>query len=112
MIVTPGCREQTNFILMRCFLYQADASEYLRQSGLSHNHPHSVMVTLRRDCPLVAPPPPVEIPRWRLIRQKKCKQPRDLRLTPIQPPKEPQFLEITSPFVGYCVSPTPVARVK
>ncbi|XP_028410021.1 androglobin-like isoform X2 [Dendronephthya gigantea] len=89
----------------------ADASEKLRQSGLSHNHPHSVMVTLRRDCPFVAPPPPVEIPRWRLIRQKKHKQPRDPRLTPITPPKEPQFLEITSPFVGYCVSPTPVARV-
>ncbi|CAB3995944.1 androglobin-like isoform X3 [Paramuricea clavata] len=90
----------------------ADASEKLRQSGLSHNHPHSVMVTLRRDCPLVAPPPPVEIPRWRLIRHKKRKQPRDPRLTPIEPPKEPQFLEITSPFVGYCVSPTPVPRVK
>jgi len=60
----------------------------------------------------VAPPPPVEIPRWKLIRQKKKKQPIEPPLTPPEPPKDPQFLEITSPFVNYNVSPIPVSRAR
>ena len=91
---------------------QADASEKLRQAGLSHNHPHPVMLTTARDCPLVPPPPPVQIPRWKLIRQKKKKQPVEPALTPPEPPKEPQFLEIVSPFLNHKVSPIPVSRAR
>ncbi|XP_078372473.1 androglobin-like isoform X6 [Oculina patagonica] len=90
----------------------ADASEKLRQSGLSHNHPHTVMLTTARDCPLVPPPPPVQIPRWKLIRQKKKKQPVEPALTPPEPPKDPQFLEIVSPFLNHKVSPIPVSRAR
>ncbi|KAK3749551.1 hypothetical protein QZH41_007285 [Actinostola sp. cb2023] len=90
----------------------ADASEKLRLSGLSHNHPHPVLVTAIRDCLLVAPPPPIEIPRWKLIRQKKKKQPVEPPLTPPEPPKDPQFLEVTSPFVNYNVSLIPVSRAR
>ncbi|XP_048577844.1 androglobin isoform X3 [Nematostella vectensis] len=90
----------------------ADASEKLRQSGLSHNHPHPVMVTMIRDTPLVAPPPPIEIPRWKLIRQKKKKQPIEPPITPPEPPRDPKFLEVTSPFVNYNVSPIPVSRAR
>lgn len=90
----------------------ADASEKLRQSGLSHNHPHPVLLTTVRDCPLVPPPPPVQIPRWKLIRQKKKKQPVEPALTPPEPPKDPQFLEVVSPFLNHKVSPIPVSRAK
>lgn len=69
------------------------------------------MVTYRRDCPLVAPPPPVEVPRWRLIRTKKRKIPQEGSLNPVEPPKEQQFLEIASPLVGFSVSPIPVYSV-
>ena len=91
---------------------KADASEKLRQSGLSHNHPHPVLLTTVRDCPLVPPPPPVQIPRWKLIRQKKKKQPVEPALTPPEPPKDPQFLEVVSPFLNHKVSPIPVNRAK
>ncbi|XP_015772196.1 PREDICTED: androglobin-like [Acropora digitifera] len=90
----------------------ADASERLRQAGLSHNHPHSIMLTMIRDCPLVPPPPPVQIPRWKLIRQKKKKQPIEPSLTPVEPPKDPQFLEVMSPFLNHKVSPIPVSRAR
>ena len=91
---------------------QVDASEKLRQSGLSHTHPHPVMLTTVRDCPLVPPPPPVQIPRWKLIRQKKKKQPVEPALTPPEPPKDPQFLEVVSPFLNHKVSPIPVSRAR
>ncbi|XP_068698412.1 androglobin-like isoform X1 [Montipora foliosa] len=90
----------------------ADASEKLRQAGLSHNHPHPIMLTTIRDCPLVPPPPPVQIPRWKLIRQKKKKQPVEPVLTPAEPPKDPQFLEVMSPFLNHKVSPIPVSRAR
>ena len=96
---------------MLCSL-QADASEKLRQSGLSHTHPHPVMLTTVRDCPLVPPPPPVQIPRWKLIRQKKKQQPVEPALTPPEPPKDPQFLEVVSPFMNHKVSPIPVSRAR
>uniref|UniRef100_A0A8C0FAX9 Androglobin n=1 Tax=Bubo bubo TaxID=30461 RepID=A0A8C0FAX9_BUBBB len=49
----------------------ADSSEKLRQYGLSHIHSHPVLVTRTRSCPLVAPPQPPPVPRWKLFRQKK-----------------------------------------
>ncbi|XP_065057122.1 androglobin-like isoform X2 [Rhopilema esculentum] len=89
----------------------ADASEKLRQSGLSHNHPHPVHLTMVRNCPLVAPPTPVPIPRWKLIRQKKKTQIVEPPLNK-DPPKPPMFVEVASPFINYRVSPIPVSRVQ
>jgi len=85
----------------------ADSSEKLRKFGLSHYLPHSVYVTTIRDCPLVPPPIPVPIPRWKLIRQKKKKElfEPSLRSTQEKPPK---FLELKSPFFNYKVSPVPL----
>lgn len=39
----------------------ADASERLRQSGLSHLYPHPVLVKQTRSCPLEPPPPPFSL---------------------------------------------------
>eukprot|EP00794_Sanderia_malayensis_P000438 gene438-1079_t len=88
----------------------ADSSEKLRLFGLSHNHPHPVHLTMVRNCPLVAPPTPIQIPRWKLIRQKKKQQivePPPKK----EAPKQPLFVELASPFINYCVSPIPVNRV-
>ena len=52
---------------------QADASEKLRQRGLSHLYPHPVLITQTRSCPLEPPPPPEKVPAWKLIRPKKKK---------------------------------------
>ena len=54
---------------------QADASERLRQNGLSHIYPHPVCITQTRSCPLEPPPPPEVIPAWKLIRPRKKKEP-------------------------------------
>lgn len=51
----------------------ADASEKLRQNGLSHIYPHPVCISQTRSCPLEPPPPPEKIPAWKLIRPKKKK---------------------------------------
>eukprot|EP00057_Strongylocentrotus_purpuratus_P006163 XP_011660637.1 PREDICTED: androglobin isoform X28 [Strongylocentrotus purpuratus] len=86
----------------------ADASERLRQNGLSHVYPHPLMLTQTRSCPLVAPPPPPKIPSWKLIRPKKKKP------SPTDEPSEPevkkpeQFVELTSQFVNYKVSSVPI----
>ena len=67
------------FFLLCWFLFpfpisfQADASERLRQAGVSHVFPHPLLLTQTRSCPLVAPPPPPKIPAWKLIRPKKKK---------------------------------------
>ena len=53
--------------------FQADASERLRQAGVSHVFPHPLLLTQTRSCPLVAPPPPPKIPAWKLIRPRKKK---------------------------------------
>uniref|UniRef100_A0A672TIZ1 Androglobin n=1 Tax=Strigops habroptila TaxID=2489341 RepID=A0A672TIZ1_STRHB len=45
--------------------------EKLRQYGLSHIYSHPVLITRTRSCPLVAPPQPPPVPRWKLFRQKK-----------------------------------------
>uniref|UniRef100_A0A672TF81 Androglobin n=1 Tax=Strigops habroptila TaxID=2489341 RepID=A0A672TF81_STRHB len=41
------------------------------QYGLSHIYSHPVLITRTRSCPLVAPPQPPPVPRWKLFRQKK-----------------------------------------
>ncbi|CAH1799230.1 unnamed protein product [Owenia fusiformis] len=88
----------------------ADASERLRQTGLSHMYPHPVLITQSRDCDLEPPPPPEKIPAWKLIRPRKKKP------LPTDEPKEEevvkpiQCLEITSPFVNYKVSPVPIPQ--
>ncbi|XP_039603469.1 androglobin isoform X2 [Polypterus senegalus] len=82
----------------------ADSSEKLRQYGLSHLYSHPVLVTRTRSGPLVVPPKPPALPRWKLIRQKKqiivTDEPKE------NPPKKPeQFIEICSPFLNYKVKP-------
>ncbi|XP_061176714.1 androglobin-like isoform X2 [Saccostrea echinata] len=87
----------------------ADASEKLRQNGLSHLYPHPVCITQTRSCPLEPPPPPEKIPAWKLIRPKKKKPaPSDEPVSTPEPPKPIQCLEITSPFLNYKVSPIPI----
>ncbi|KAK3803170.1 hypothetical protein RRG08_067346 [Elysia crispata] len=87
----------------------ADASEKLRQNGLSHMYPHPVCITQTRSCPMEPPPPPIVIPAWKLIRPRKKKvPPHDEPVPDPEPPKEIQCLEITSPFVNYKVSPVPI----
>uniref|UniRef100_A0A803T3N7 Androglobin n=1 Tax=Anolis carolinensis TaxID=28377 RepID=A0A803T3N7_ANOCA len=48
-----------------------DSSEKLREYGLSHIYSHPALLTRTRSGPLVAPPKPPFVPRWKLIRQKK-----------------------------------------
>ncbi|XP_046325515.2 androglobin-like isoform X6 [Haliotis rufescens] len=87
----------------------ADASERLRQTGLSHLYPHPVLITQTRACPLEPPPPPEKIPAWKLIRPRKKKTtPSDEPIAEPEPPKPIQCVEITSPFVNYKVSPVPI----
>ncbi|KAJ8315589.1 hypothetical protein KUTeg_007739 [Tegillarca granosa] len=87
----------------------ADASERLRQNGLSHIYPHPVWITQTRSCPLEPPPPPEIVPAWKLIRPKKKKTlPTDEPMAEAEPPKPIQCIEITSPFVNYKVSPVPI----
>ncbi|XP_071138046.1 androglobin-like isoform X11 [Mytilus edulis] len=87
----------------------ANASEKLRQNGLSHLYPHPVCITQTRSCPLEPPPPPEKIPAWKLIRPKKKKTtPSDEPVAEPEPPKPIECLEITSPFVNYKVSPVPI----
>ncbi|XP_074663197.1 androglobin-like [Tubulanus polymorphus] len=86
----------------------ADASERLRQMGLSHMYPHPVWITQTRSCPLEPPPPPEVIPNWKTIR------PRIKKPLPTDEPKEEeiekriQCLHVTSPFLNYKVSPVPI----
>ncbi|XP_022294386.2 androglobin-like isoform X15 [Crassostrea virginica] len=87
----------------------ADASEKLRQNGLSHIYPHPVCISQTRSCPLEPPPPPEKIPAWKLIRPKKKKPaPSDEPVSTPEPPKPIQCLEIKSPFLNYKVSPFPI----
>ncbi|NXQ14885.1 ADGB protein, partial [Peucedramus taeniatus] len=72
MVAYAGCIplhlfEEDIFLLTR----MADSSEKMRQYGLSHIHSHPVLITRTRSCPLVAPPEPPPLPRWKLFRPKK-----------------------------------------
>ncbi|CAL1548032.1 unnamed protein product [Lymnaea stagnalis] len=87
----------------------ADASEILRQNGLSHMCPHPVYLSQTRCCPLEPPPPPIVIPTWKLIRPRKKKlPPHDEPVPDPEPPKDIKCLEIISPFVNYKVCHIPI----
>ncbi|XP_076999521.1 androglobin isoform X2 [Tamandua tetradactyla] len=85
----------------------ADSAEKLREYGLSHICSHPVLVTRTRACPLVAPPKPPPTPAWKLIRQKKEAVITDEARESV-PKKPEQFLEISSPFLNYRMTPFPV----
>ncbi|XP_075123741.1 androglobin [Leptodactylus fuscus] len=88
----------------------ADSSEKLRRYGLSHMHNHPVLVSRTRSCPLVAPPKPPPVPRWKLIRQKKEVNVTDEAKEPVER-KADQFVEITSPFLNCRLNPLSVPSV-
>ncbi|XP_045400491.1 androglobin isoform X2 [Lemur catta] len=87
----------------------ADSAEKLREYGLSHICSHPVLVTKSRSCPLVAPPKPPPIPPWKLIRPKKeqviTDEPQDIIIK-----KPEQFLEISSPFLNYGMTPFTIPK--
>ncbi|NXE22524.1 ADGB protein, partial [Ardeotis kori] len=78
----------------------ADSSEKLRQYGLSHIYSHPLLVTRTRSCPLVAPPQPPSVPRWKLFRQKKqtivTSEPQEPMIK-----KPEEHVEIASLFFNY-----------
>ncbi|XP_074436457.1 androglobin [Larus michahellis] len=78
----------------------ADSSEKLRQYGLSHVYSHPVLITRTRSCPLVAPPEPPPVPRWKLFRQKKetvvTSEPQEIVVK-----KPEEHVEIASVFLNY-----------
>ncbi|XP_075805204.1 androglobin isoform X5 [Microtus pennsylvanicus] len=82
----------------------ASSAEKLREYGLSHICSHPVLVTRSRSCPLVAPPKPPPLPPWKLIRQKKETVITDEAQDTV-PKKPEQFLEISSPFLNYRMTP-------
>ncbi|XP_069625264.1 androglobin isoform X1 [Ranitomeya imitator] len=84
----------------------ANSSEKLRQYGLSHIHNHPVLVSRTRSCPLVAPPKPPPVPRWKLIRQKKEVKITDEAKEPVE--KKAEFVEITTPFLNFRMNPLSV----
>ncbi|XP_077139190.1 androglobin isoform X2 [Ranitomeya variabilis] len=84
----------------------ANSSEKLRQYGLSHIHNHPVLVSRTRSCPLVAPPKPPPMPRWKLIRQKKEVNITDEAKEPVE--KKAEFVEITTPFLNFRMNPLSV----
>ncbi|KAJ6660159.1 hypothetical protein lerEdw1_018086 [Lerista edwardsae] len=87
----------------------ADSSETLRQYGLSHIYSHPALLTRTRSCPLIAPPKPPPIPRWKLIRQKKETIVTDEPQEPVIK-KPDQFIEVASPFLNFRLSPIPIPR--
>ncbi|XP_037585425.1 androglobin [Cebus imitator] len=82
----------------------ADSAEKLRECGLSHIYSHPVLVTRSRSCPLVAPPKPPPVPPWKLIRPKKETVITD-EAQELIVKKPDQFLEISSPFLNYRMTP-------
>ncbi|XP_004044850.4 androglobin [Gorilla gorilla gorilla] len=82
----------------------ADSAEKLREYGLSHICSHPVLVTRSRSCPLVAPPKPPPVPPWKLVRQKKETVITD-EAQELIVKKPERFLEISSPFLNYRMTP-------
>ncbi|XP_027459163.2 androglobin isoform X1 [Zalophus californianus] len=82
----------------------ANSAEKLREYGLSHICSHPVLVTRTRSCPLIAPPKSPPVPPWKLFRQKKetviTDEAQELIIK-----KPEQFLEISSPFLNYRMTP-------
>ncbi|XP_072558991.1 androglobin isoform X2 [Paramormyrops kingsleyae] len=92
---------QPNYLLEKTSVLgqMADSSEKLRRYGLSQLHSHTVLVTRTRACPLIAPPKPPPVPRWKLVRLRKQMMPTDEpKETPVLKPD--QFIEISSPFLN------------
>ncbi|XP_062981764.1 androglobin [Elgaria multicarinata webbii] len=87
----------------------ADSSERLREYGLSHIYSHPALLTRVRSGPLVAPPKPPPVPRWKLIRQKKETIVTDEPQEPVVKKPE-QFIELASPFLNFRLSPIPIPR--
>ncbi|XP_061480044.1 androglobin isoform X3 [Rhineura floridana] len=87
----------------------ADSSEQIRQYGLSHIYSHPALLTRTRSGPLVAPPKPPAVPRWKLIRQKKETIVTDEPQEPVIKKPE-QFIELASPFLNFRLSPIPIPR--
>ncbi|XP_069462794.1 androglobin isoform X2 [Ambystoma mexicanum] len=84
----------------------ADSSEQLRHYGLSHMYSHPVLVTRIRSCPLIPPPKPPPVPRWKLIRPKKDFNPTSEAEDPLVIKEE--FLEIYSAFMHYRLDAIPL----
>nr|XP_058939417.1 androglobin isoform X4 [Kogia breviceps] len=82
----------------------ANSAEKLREYGLSHICSHPVLVTRTRSCPLIAAPKLPPIPPWKLLRQKQetviTDEAQELVIK-----KPDQFLEISSPFLNYRMTP-------
>nr|KAF6461315.1 androglobin [Molossus molossus] len=82
----------------------ATSAEKLREYGLSHICSHPVLVTRTRSCPLIAPPKTPPVPPWKLFRQKRktviTDEPQEIIVK-----KPEQFLEISSPFLNYRMTP-------
>ncbi|XP_030355677.1 androglobin isoform X2 [Strigops habroptila] len=101
MVVYAGCIplhlfEKDVFSLKQ----MADSSEKLRQYGLSHIYSHPVLITRTRSCPLVAPPQPPPVPRWKLFRQKKeTLVSSEPQVSMVKEPEE--HVEIASLFLNY-----------
>ncbi|KAF6112550.1 androglobin [Phyllostomus discolor] len=80
------------------------SAEKLREYGLSHICSHPLLVTRIRSCPLTAPPKPPSVPAWKLFRQKRetviTDEPQEIIIK-----KPEQFLEISSPFLNYRMTP-------
>ncbi|XP_042302406.1 androglobin [Sceloporus undulatus] len=87
----------------------ADSSEKLREYGLSHIYSHPALLSRTRSGPLVAPPKPPFVPRWKLIRQKKETIVTDEPQEPVIKKPE-QFIELASPFVNFRLSAMPIPR--
>ncbi|XP_070273959.1 androglobin isoform X2 [Myotis yumanensis] len=85
------------------------SAEKLREYGLSHICSHPVLVTRTRSCPLTAPPKPPPVPAWKLIRLKRetvvTAEPQEI----IQKKPE-QFLEISSPFLNFRMTPFTIPK--
>ncbi|XP_076844165.1 androglobin [Brachyhypopomus gauderio] len=75
----------------------ADASQRLRQYGLSQLYSHPVLLTQTRACPLVAAPKTPPVPSWKLVRPRKERNVSDEpKETPVQKPE--QYVEVASTF--------------
>lgn len=80
----------------------ANISEKLRQFGLCQNVSHPVYLNTIRRCPLLPPPEPLKIPRWKLIRQKKNREIVEPKLNAEEPKeKDPKALQLKSMFFNF-----------
>nr|XP_002124575.1 androglobin [Ciona intestinalis] len=101
-----SCDSPTSLTELR---QMADISQKLRKVGLSYLHSHSVYVKQSRSCPLVATPPEVPIPKWKLIRPKKTfVTPHDQPKPKEKAPDPEMWLNISTALLGHTIRPLPV----